>query len=191
MNTNITLWLVRHGETLENRANICQGQTHGTLSDKGIAQAIQLGRRLKNRVFDQIWTSDLKRARHTTDLICQTLASPVSVREDIRLRERSFGSFQGQVFPENRTGYAYPDDVESISGMGIRLSSFLRDLHTNNNHHVLIVTHGVALRVMLSLLLFGDTTHTDQLPLLANASVTRVRIEGGRVVETDYNPCDL
>lgn len=191
MNTNITLWLVRHGETLENRANICQGQTHGTLSDKGIAQARQLGEKLKGISFDQIWSSDLNRAVHTTDLICESLLNPVSVRKDSRLRERSFGSFQGQVFPENRTGYAYPEDVEPIQEMGIRLSSFLKDLHTDKHPQILIITHGVALRVMLSLLLFGDTIHTDQLPLLANASVTRVRIEGGRVVETNYNPCNL
>ena len=34
------LLIVRHGETVENLQRICQGQSHGTLSEKGIKQAI-------------------------------------------------------------------------------------------------------------------------------------------------------
>lgn len=191
MNKIITLWLVRHGETIENKANICQGQTHGTLSENGIMQATRLAGRLKNYVFDQIWSSDLNRALHTAEIISAEQTGMLEVQTDIRLRERAFGSFQGRVFPENRTNFVYPPDVESITEMGVRLSSFLDDLYTSADQKViLIVTHGVALRVLLSILLYGNTLQTDQLPLLENASATRVCIQNGRVIEIDYNPCD-
>lgn len=191
MNKIITLWLVRHGETIENKANICQGQTHGTLSENGIMQATQLASSLRNYVFDRIWSSDLNRALHTAEIIKAEQAKTLEVKQDIRLRERFFGSFQGRIFPENRTDFVYPPDVESITEMGMRLSSFLDDLYESANQRVvLIVTHGVALRVLLSILLYGNTLHTDQLPLLENASATRVCIQNGRVIEIDYNPCD-
>lgn len=191
MNRNITLWLVRHGETIENKSNICQGQTHGTLSEKGVMQAKRLAGSLKHYVFDQIWSSDLGRALRTTEIICSAQSAFVPVQQDIRLRERFFGSFQGHTFPENRKGFHYPPDVESIEEMGVRLSSFLNELYEKGNQKVvLLVTHGVALRVILSLLLYGNTSQTDQLPLLENASATRVCIENGRVVEIDYTPCE-
>ncbi|MGL4805123.1 MAG: histidine phosphatase family protein, partial [Bacteroidales bacterium] len=90
---------------------------------------------------------------------------------------------------EDRTSFNYPDDVESFEQMGERLSSFLQDLlYSERDEHVLIVTHGIALRVLLSLLLSGDTTQTDYFPSLKNASVTRVEIENGKVKDLKFEP---
>lgn len=183
------LWLVRHGQTIENIENICQGQTPGTLTEKGIAQMQELGENLSAQTFDIIYTSDLKRAVDSARLICEMQQGPVRLIEDKRLRERYFGSFQGMKFPEDRTSFNYPDDVESFEQMGERLSSFLQDLlYSETDEHVLIVTHGVALRVLLSLLLSGDTAQTDYFPSLKNASVTRVETENGKVTDLRFEP---
>lgn len=189
MSRKSVLWLVRHGETIENKANICQGQTDGTLSEEGIRQAEELGKALKGYCFDLIYSSDLKRAMDTVAKIVSEQISPVAVKQDARLRERSFGSFQGKVFPEDRKNFIYPADVESIDQMGERLGDFLKDLfERETGEQILIVTHGVALRVLLSLLLSGSTDQTDLLPILKNASVTRVIIENGKVTELNLEP---
>ncbi|MBW2970484.1 histidine phosphatase family protein, partial [Candidatus Woesearchaeota archaeon] len=51
------LIIVRHGQTIENAKKICQGQSLGTLSEKGIKQAKKIGERLKNEKIDKIYVS--------------------------------------------------------------------------------------------------------------------------------------
>src|SRR5665647_1456916 len=68
MNTTITL--VRHGETSWNALGKFQGCNDIELSNEGIQQAQYLSKRFVNN-FDHIYTSPLKRARQTAEIICQ------------------------------------------------------------------------------------------------------------------------
>ena len=54
------LYIIRHGETEENQAGIMQGHLHGTLTKEGLAQAKEVGIKLKNHKFKHILSSDLK-----------------------------------------------------------------------------------------------------------------------------------
>ncbi|MBW2963920.1 histidine phosphatase family protein [Candidatus Woesearchaeota archaeon] len=89
------LTIVRHGETVENREDICQGQKFGTLSERGKEQAKKLALRLKNEKFDIIYCSDLKRTKDTlTELLefhphTKVVFSP-------ELREQSKGTLEGK-----------------------------------------------------------------------------------------------
>ena len=56
-----TLYLVRHGQTEENAANILQGHLPGHLNEEGREQAARLRDRLKDIQFDALYSSDLKR----------------------------------------------------------------------------------------------------------------------------------
>jgi probable phosphoglycerate mutase len=56
------IYIVRHGETHENRAGIIQGQLDTKLNDAGIMQAEMLGEAMKGVKFAKAWTSDLGRA---------------------------------------------------------------------------------------------------------------------------------
>ena len=65
----LTMYLARHGETEENRAQILQGQTGGHLTELGISQAHKLGEKLADEVFDAVISSPLKRAVDTTNIV--------------------------------------------------------------------------------------------------------------------------
>ena len=62
------LYLVRHGETVDNANKIMQGQTPGELNEQGIKQAEDLAERLKDDPIDAFVSSDLQRSIHTCKL---------------------------------------------------------------------------------------------------------------------------
>ena len=63
------LIIVRHGETLENQLNTVQGQIDTDLNLFGRRQAKTIAKRLWNADLDGLYSSDLKRARGTTEEI--------------------------------------------------------------------------------------------------------------------------
>lgn len=88
----LELWLVCHGETPWNREGRAQGQSDPPLSELGVQQAELLGRRLAGVSFDEVYTSDLARARYTA-----RLALPgAEIQLEKRLREIHFGSWEGK-----------------------------------------------------------------------------------------------
>ena len=115
------LIIVRHGETEKNVKKIIQGQTHGTLTKKGIQQHKKLAKRFKDEKIDVIYSSDLGRTKHLAKEIlkCQKSQSkrflsmlkntpralargrfltfhkiPINYAKE--LRERKFGIFEGK-----------------------------------------------------------------------------------------------
>ena len=56
------LYLVRHGQTVDNLNQIMQGQTQGELTDEGIRQALELASQLADTPIDVFVSSDLKRS---------------------------------------------------------------------------------------------------------------------------------
>ena len=56
-----TLYLVRHGETVDNARHIMQGQTQGALNEEGLRQARELSGRMACVPIDAFVASDLKR----------------------------------------------------------------------------------------------------------------------------------
>ena len=59
------LFLVRHGETVDNVNRIMQGQTQGELTDNGRRQALEVMRRMERVRVDAFVSSDLKRSMDT------------------------------------------------------------------------------------------------------------------------------
>ena len=98
------LVLVRHGETTANATNILQGQCDFPLTDKGISEAVALGRALKNKNWVHVVSSDLSRARDTAQIILSQRENDKDESDDDgihlfslteRLRESSFGLRDG------------------------------------------------------------------------------------------------
>jgi probable phosphoglycerate mutase len=86
----VRLLLLRHGESTWNAERRWQGQADPPLSEVGLGQARAAAPALDGAAA--IWSSDLRRARHTAEL----LAGPVrSVQVDARLRERHVGAWTG------------------------------------------------------------------------------------------------
>ena len=92
------LVLVRHGESTWNKENLFTGWTDVDLSEKGVEEATEGGRVLKEQgyVFDIAFTSVLKRAIRTLWLIMEEMDLMwIPVIRDWRLNERHYGALQG------------------------------------------------------------------------------------------------
>ena len=87
------LYVARHGQTTANTENTISGITDTSLNPQGIDQAKQLGEELRQIQFDLIFSSPLKRAYLTGDIICAKQACP-NIKEE-RLTEINFGKFEG------------------------------------------------------------------------------------------------
>ena len=136
-----TLYLVRHGETVDNARQVMQGQTQGRLNDEGIRQARELSERMAGEHFDAIVASDLLRAVQTARIVAEPHALPVVTTP--LLRERDWGDFTGRFIPDLQ-GEPWPDNVESLESMLQRARSFLDDVRMNYpGQRVLAVGHGI------------------------------------------------
>lgn len=94
----IPLVLLRHGESVWNKENLFTGWTDVDLSDKGITEAREAGRLLKESgfVFDIAFTSVQKRAIRTLWLALDEMDLMwIPVRRSWRLNERHYGALQG------------------------------------------------------------------------------------------------
>jgi 2,3-bisphosphoglycerate-dependent phosphoglycerate mutase len=92
------LVLVRHGESVWNKENRFTGWTDVDLSEKGLAEAHQAGKTLKEEgfVFDVAYTSVLKRAIRTLWIVLDEMDQMwLPVFRNWRLNERHYGALQG------------------------------------------------------------------------------------------------
>ncbi len=93
-----TLILVRHGESEWNLKNLFTGWRNPDLTEKGIGEARATGRRLRAAGYrpDVYFTSALKRAQHTLDLILDELGvTEVTITRSKLLNERDYGDLSG------------------------------------------------------------------------------------------------
>lgn len=143
-----TIFLVRHGETVDNARQIMQGQTQGELNEKGREQALQVAQRLASEPIDAVVSSDLHRAVQTAEVI----ANPhrLQVHTTSLLRERDWGSFTGRFIPDLR-GEVWPDDIESEKDLLTRARTFLIFLTaTYPGKRVVAVGHGIINKAILA-----------------------------------------
>ncbi len=136
-----TLYLVRHGETVDNALQIMQGQTQGELNATGIRQAQEVSEAWKDRQLDAVIASDLKRSIDTAMII----AGPhkLEVHTTPLLRERDWGSFTGRYIPDLK-GEKWPDDIESLENLLSRAGEFITYVkETFPGKKVLAVGHGI------------------------------------------------
>ena len=93
-----TLILVRHGESEWNLKNLFTGWRNPDLTEKGIGEARATGQKLKARgiVPDLYYTSSLRRAQHTLDLMLEEMGiANVTIVRNIALNERDYGDLSG------------------------------------------------------------------------------------------------
>lgn len=150
-------WLVRHGQTDWNLANIVQGHSDIPLNATGVAQAETLAKRLTGTLFDAIYCSDLGRALQTARVIADHL--DLEVKVDPRLREIRQGSWEGQtvsdlirLFPDEfRRKNDNPlvpaaEGAEPVAEVASRMVNIINELFFQHpGERVLVVSHGFAI----------------------------------------------
>ena len=88
------LYFVRHGETSWNKSKIYQGSTDIPLNSTGLQQAKLVSSYFKDISIDDIFTSPLKRASVTAEIIAKPHC--ISVKENRNLMEMNFGQWEGK-----------------------------------------------------------------------------------------------
>jgi broad specificity phosphatase PhoE len=146
----MSIYLIRHGETASNRARIVQWPDT-PLSERGIAQARLLGRRLADVGITRIVTSDMQRAHMTAAPIEEATGVPLSLDPD--LRERFFGDHCGTPYEElTQRGHDIfapdhePPNGESWAAFHARVDRAWENagkLAASIDGHLAIVTHGL------------------------------------------------
>ena len=140
--TNMTiLYLVRHGETVDNVNQIMQGQTQGQLTENGVRQAVEVRDRMASVDLSAIIASDLKRSVDTAVVIAEP--HHLEVIQTPLLRERDWGSFTGRFIPDLK-GEIWPDDIETLENLLSRAGEFITYVReTFPGKKVLAVGHGI------------------------------------------------
>jgi len=162
MSSQSCLVLIRHGQSTYNKQNIFTGWKDVALTKKGIREAHEAAPLLADITFTYAFTSDLKRARHTLDIILKDIHQDLPVTENIALNERDYGRLVGQNKSETaekygadqvqiwRRSYATPPpNGESLEMTAKRSIPYFKDkieplLTANNN--IIISAHGNSIR---------------------------------------------
>ena len=157
MSIKITYFV--HGTTTDNEKEISSGWSDVELSDLGNQQSINLKDKVGDKKFDVVFCSDLKRAIHSANL---TFGETVPIIQDERLRECSYGKYNGQpseiVEPlqEKYVTEKFPEG-ESYEDVKKRMADFLDFLKKDYaGKNVAIVAHK-APQLALDVLLRGKT----------------------------------
>jgi 2,3-bisphosphoglycerate-dependent phosphoglycerate mutase len=143
-----TLLLARHGETDWNRHLRIQGSSDIALNELGLEQARALADELAGVELDAVYASDLVRARATAEAVAA--AHGLDVRVDPRLRERSFGSWEGltrEDIAELPPGARH--DGETDEEVRARVLAAIEEIARRHpGGQVLVVSHGGALNTL-------------------------------------------
>ncbi|ODT80891.1 MAG: 2,3-bisphosphoglycerate-dependent phosphoglycerate mutase [Pelagibacterium sp. SCN 64-44] len=163
-----TLILVRHGQSAWNLENLFTGWRNPDLTEQGIGEARATGKALKSAgiVPTTFYTSALRRAQHTLDLILEELGiANVTITRNIALNERDYGDLSGlnkddarakwgeeQVLVWRRSYDVPPPGGESLKDTAARTlpyydAEILPRLEAGET--VLVAAHGNSLRALV------------------------------------------
>ena len=179
------LLLVRHGITEFNSTRRFAGYSDVEMSAVGLRQVEKLRDRLAGEKIDVVYSSDLKRAMVTAEVICS--GRQVDIVTCPELREVNYGEVEGLTYPEIRQHY--PEVAELVANFNLRLNfpggeSFEEFIERVSkfadrlNRHapsetVLVVSHSGPLRTLVCALMGIDHTCWRQLRF-DNASLSIV-----------------
>jgi 2,3-bisphosphoglycerate-dependent phosphoglycerate mutase len=169
--TDRLLVLVRHGQSDWNLKNLFTGWRDVDLTEKGVAEACEAGRKLKAQglSFDIAFTSALKRAQRTLDLVLEEMGlTNIPVVKDQALNERDYGDLSGlnkddarkkwgeeQVHIWRRSYDVAPPGGESLKDTLARtLPYYVTEIlpRVLRGERVLVTAHGNSLRALVMVL---------------------------------------
>jgi 2,3-bisphosphoglycerate-dependent phosphoglycerate mutase len=169
--TDRLLVLVRHGQSDWNLKNLFTGWRDIDLTEKGVAEAHEAGRKLKAQgiKFDVAFTSALIRAQRTLDLMLQEMGQTgIPVFKDQALNERDYGDLSGlnkddarkkwgeeQVHIWRRSYDVAPPGGESLRDTAARvLPYYIQEIlpRVLRGERVLVAAHGNSLRALVMVL---------------------------------------
>lgn len=204
----IKIYFVRHGQTQWNREGKFQGSLNSPLTEEGVNQAKRLANKFEsgNFIFNKVYSSPLGRAFNTAELITKYKQEIIPISE---FREISVGDMEGVIFQEFKT--KFPDEYrnffhnpivynpekingESFPSLMERIKLGLKKIVEENtcNSNILVVTHGIALRGIVSYIKTNSLSieRFAEAPVPENTSVTTVVYEDEKFSIEDFSNID-
>ena len=194
------VYLIRHGETDFNKQRKLQGQCDIELNEYGRELARMTAQGLKDVAFDVVYTSPLKRAKETAQIIIGERKT--SVIEEPRIQEISFGDYEGlccqgenfnipdksfRNFFDLPAEYNVPPNGEAFEEIIERTGAFWKELLQKKelaDKTVLISTHGCALKAILENInpvpiekFWGTGVHKNCAVTIVNVTDQGVKVE--------------
>jgi len=147
------LYVVRHGETIENSNNCLCGRINSSLTEKGIEQAKEIRKYFENKNIDLIVSSPLDRCKQTSEIISN---NQIPIKYSDSLLGRDHGEFTGvhkskinfDEYWNYNLNIKY-ESAENIRDLYNRVKLLIEDLKNKyNDKNIIIVTHSGILRVL-------------------------------------------
>ena len=190
------LTLIRHAESVGNRAERIRGDDHG-LTPAGIEQAKRLEIPVRDLEFERLIASDLRRARETVTIAFGEQASP---KFDDRWRERDIGDLDGLDFEAAHAALpglfditsdaafrTRPPGGESLEDVADRLWPALDELMSSSWDQVVVAAHGGPIRLAACHLLALDPSRHHWRFVVDNTSLSRFERVDGHANLTAWN----
>lgn len=185
--------LVRHGETEWNLQGRFQGIKDTDLTETGLVQASKVAQVLKGS-FEKIYTSPLKRAYETAEIIGKdNLIKPIIID---KIKEIDFGQWEGlsikeikEDFPKEFKLWREDGVVAPLCGGDLSLKNaslrakeaILQVAYENKGGNIVIVAHGGIIKAGLIGIFDWDMTMYHKM-ILGNTSICEV------IFNEDFNP---
>ncbi len=185
------LYITRHGETEWNKISKMQGWQNSDLTQKGIENAIKLSQRLKDIDISTIYTSPLGRALDTAKYIRGNRNIEIITCEE--LKEIKLGLWEGMeneriidLYKEEHYNFWHKPhlykpvgDGETLEELFNRVNRILKHIIKNTKgENVLIVTHGVTIKVIYSIIKGLKIEDLPSLPIIEGTSLNIVEVNG-------------
>ncbi|MDP2629563.1 MAG: histidine phosphatase family protein [Candidatus Harrisonbacteria bacterium] len=163
---NKQIYLVRHGESDGNALGVVQGPDT-ELSKEGLHQAERIGQRLSNLNFNLLLSSPFHRAEQTAQIISKNTGKEIEY-SDLFIERRRPSAMLGlkqssseYISLHERYTQAFADgeeyeDGESFAAIAARAKKALRFLDEREEEKIVVVTHGMFLRMLCSFVILGD-----------------------------------
>lgn len=193
------LYIIRHGETEQNKQGIIQGRgINSDLNDTGRAQAAAFYKMYGDLPFDKVYTSALKRTHQT---VKGFIDAGLPWEQHPELDELAWGEWEGKHTSENAVGAfrdmtekwqsgdydAHFNGGESPNDVAVRLKEIIAVIKSRPEEKlILICMHGRALRLLLCLLSHKPLGEMYDFPH-QNTGLYKVSLNGDAFTITDTN----
>jgi len=182
------IYLTRHGETAWNLEKRLQGWGDSPLTPAGIRNAENLKERIEKLDIDIIYTSTSKRAAVTAEILRGEKNIPIVHKDG--LKEMGFGKWEGLKWDEIENSERYskqlynlynhpekyvPFEGETLDEFSRRTRSAIEEiLSDSNGKKVLIITHGITMKMIMSIFKGISPEEAMKLDVVGQISLTKV-----------------
>jgi len=196
------IFLIRHGEAEGNVYRRAHGHYNSDLTANGRRQVAALAERFRDEPVDALYTSDLRRTRLTAGAI--TKYHDLPMQPEPRLREIALGPWEDQPFgdlqhfePEQMLNFNNDPDrwivpgAETFPELQARMLSVISEIAARHEGQTVVcVSHGMAIRSLLSALLDIPSSEMFRLPHGDNTAVSLLAVEAGKMQVVYFNSND-